>query len=278
MKKFFRENGGLILIIAVLLAAVLGVTGAIFNVNPVSNILGVITTPFRDGLNAVANWMEDGYNYAFRYEELEEENQRLRERVAELEQDAREYEDAVSQNARLRNLLGLQERRFDFEFEEATVTVRSSTNWESVFTINKGSSSQVEVGDCVVDEYGNLVGVINEVQLNWSTLATVVDASTELGGRIVRTDDTAVLEGDFSLMRQGLLRLSYLPEDTELISGDQITTSGVGTRYPSGLVVGSIQSVLTDDSGLSRYAEVVPAADLENVKYVYVIKSFDVVE
>lgn len=278
MKKFFRENGGLILIIAVLLAAVLGVTGAIFNVNPVSNILGVITTPFRDGLNAVANWMEDGYNYAFRYEELEEENQRLRERVAELEQDAREYEDAVSQNARLRNLLGLQERRSDFEFEEATVTVRSSTNWESVFTINKGSSSQVEVGDCVVDEYGNLVGVINEVQLNWSTLATVVDASTELGGRIVRTDDTAVLEGDFSLMRQGLLRLSYLPEDTELISGDQITTSGVGTRYPSGLVVGSIQSVLTDDSGLSRYAEVVPAADLENVKYVYVIKSFDVVE
>ncbi len=278
MKKFFRENGGLILIIAVLLAAVLGVTGAIFNVNPVSNILGVLTTPFRDGLNAVANWMEDGYNYAFRYEELEEENQRLRERVAELEQDAREYEDAVSQNARLRNLLGLQERRFDFEFEEATVTVRSSTNWESVFTINKGSSSQVEVGDCVVDEYGNLVGVINEVQLNWSTLATVVDASTELGGRIVRTDDTAVLEGDFSLMRQGLLRLSYLPEDTELISGDQITTSGVGTRYPSGLVVGSIQSVLTDDSGLSRYAEVVPAADLENVKYVYVIKSFDVVE
>lgn len=278
MKKFFRENGGLILIIAVLLAAVLGVTGAIFNVNPVSNILGVLTTPFRDGLNAVANWMEDGYNYAFRYEELEEENQRLRERVAELEQDAREYEDAVSQNARLRNLLGLQERRSDFEFEEATVTVRSSTNWESVFTINKGSSSQVEVGDCVVDEYGNLVGVINEVQLNWSTLATVVDASTELGGRIVRTDDTAVLEGDFSLMRQGLLRLSYLPEDTELISGDQITTSGVGTRYPSGLVVGSIQSVLTDDSGLSRYAEVVPAADLENVKYVYVIKSFDVVE
>ena len=278
MKKFFRENGGLILIIAVLLAAVLGVTGAIFNVNPVSNILGVLTTPFRDGLNAVANWMEDGYNYAFRYEELEEENQRLRERVAELEQDAREYEDAVSQNARLRNLLGLQERRSDFEFEEATVTVRSSTNWQSVFTINKGSSSQVEVGDCVVDEYGNLVGVINEVQLNWSTLATVVDASTELGGRIVRTDDTAVLEGDFSLMRQGLLRLSYLPEDTELISGDQITTSGVGTRYPSGLVVGSIQSVLTDDSGLSRYAEVVPAADLENVKYVYVIKSFDVVE
>ena len=225
MKKFFRENGGLILIIAVLLAAVLGVTGAIFNVNPVSNILGVLTTPFRDGLNAVANWMEDGYNYAFRYEELEGENQRLRERVAELEQDAREYEDAVSQNARLRNLLGLQERRSDFEFEEATVTVRASTNWESVFTINKGSSSQVEVGDCVVDEYGNLVGVINEVQLNWSTLATVVDASTELGGRIVRTDDTAVLEGDFSLMRQGLLRLSYLPEDTELISGDQITTS-----------------------------------------------------
>ena len=172
----------------------------------------------------------------------------------------------------------MAERRADFDFEDATVTARAASNWSATLTINKGSSVDVAVGDCVVDQYGNLVGVINAVGYNWATLATVADPSTEIGGRIPRTDDEAVLEGDFTLMREGRLKLSYLPENTVPISGDQVTTSGLGDQYPAGLVVGTIESIHTEASGLTRYAVVKPAADLENIRYVFVIKSFDVVQ
>ena len=278
MKQFFRQNGILIVIIAVLLAAIIGVCSAIFGMSPLSNVLGVHSTPFRAGVDAVASWVEDRYNYAFRYDELLAENESLRQQVADLQEEIRAAQDANRQNELYRELLNLAERRADFDLEDATVTVRATSNWSSTLTINKGSSVDVAVGDCVVDQYGNLVGVITEVGYNWSTLATVVDPSTEIGGRIPRTDDEAVLEGDFTLMGEGRLKLSYLPENTVPISGDQVTTSGLGDQYPAGLVVGTIESIHTEASGLTRYAVVEPAADLENIKYVFVIKSFDVVQ
>lgn len=278
MKQFFRQNGILVVIIAVLLAAIIGVCSAIFGMSPLSNVLGVLSTPFRAGVDAVASWVEDRYNYAFRYDELLAENESLRQQVADLQEEIRAAQDANRQNELYRELLNLAERRADFDLEDATVTVRATSNWSSTLTINKGSSVDVAVGDCVVDQYGNLVGVITEVGYNWSTLATVVDPSTEIGGRIPRTDDEAVLEGDFTLMGEGRLKLSYLPENTVPISGDQVTTSGLGDQYPAGLVVGTIESIHTEASGLTRYAVVEPAADLENIKYVFVIKSFDVVQ
>ena len=74
MKQFFRQNGILIVIIAVLLAAIIGVCSAIFGMSPLSNVLGVLSTPFRAGVDAVASWVEDRYNYAFSYDELLAEN------------------------------------------------------------------------------------------------------------------------------------------------------------------------------------------------------------
>lgn len=277
MKDFLRQNGILLIIIAALLAAILGVTSALLGFNPLSNLLGIVATPFRAAVSAASEWVEERYDYSFRYEELVEENAALKQRIAELEEEIRQAEDANRQNELFRELIGLAEKRADFDFEDATITARATSNWSSTLTINKGTNVEIAEGDCVVDAYGNLVGVITEVGFNYSVISTVIDVSTEMGGRIPRTDDNAVLEGDFTLMREGCLKLSYLPENSQPLSGDQITTSGLGDVYPSGLVVGTVQSIHTEADGLSRYAVVAPAADLENLRYVFVIKDFDVV-
>ena len=130
------------------------------------------------------------------------------------------------------------------------------------------------LNDCVIDQYGNLVGVVTEVGSNWALVSTVLDPDVELGGRVARTDDEAILEGDFALMLEGLLKLSYLPEDTQLVSGDQVITSGLGEVFPEGLVVGNVTGLFTEADGISRYAQVEPAADLDSVRYVYVITDF----
>lgn len=278
MKQFFRNNGALILIAAVLLAAVLAVGAFILGGDPLADVLGVITTPFRSLSSAAAEWVEERYDRAFRYDALEESNEELKSRVADLEKLERDYEDAVRQNELYRELLGLAQKRSDFVFEEATVTQRTTSSWARTATLNKGSKQDVEENDCVVDQYGNLVGIVTEVDYNSCVMSYVTDAEVELGGRVARTDDAAILEGDFTLMLDGRLKLSYLPEDTELISGDQITTSGLGLVYPAGLVVGTIESIHTEANGLDRYAVVRPAADLDGQKYVFIIKEFDVVE
>ena len=280
MKDFLRHNGILILIIAVLLAAITAVASYALKgtANPLSNALGVVTTPIRNGVSSFVGWAEGVYNYSFRYQELEEENQRLRSQIAELEKQAREGEAASKENEQLRELLDLRAKRSDFVFESARITARSTSNWASTLTLSKGSAQDVAAGDCVVDAAGNLVGIIDEVGSNYSVMITVVDANLQLGGIVSRTDSTAMLEGDFTLMQNGRLKMTYLPENTELLTGDLVLTSGLTGIYPSGLVVGTIESLHTDPSGMSRYAVLVPYADLNSLVEVFIIKEFDIVE
>ena len=158
------------------------------------------------------------------------------------------------------------------------MTERSTVNWESTLTLDKGSSADVEAGDCVITETGVLVGVVSKVGYNWSTVSTVIDTGIEMGGIVSRTYSAGIVEGSFDLMSQGKLRLSYLPEGAQLVSGDEVLTSGRGDVYPSGLVVGQVEGVFTDPSGQSRYAVVVPEAQLDNLIEVFVIKDFEIVE
>lgn len=280
MKDFFRNNGLIILVIAVLLAALTAVGSyALQGVpSPLGNVLGVVTAPVRNGISALAGWAEGVYNYSFRYDELQAENDRLKAEIAELEAAAREGEADSKENERLRELLELRPKNRSFDLESATVTARSSTNWASTLTLSKGSDQGVAAGDCVVDSAWNLVGIIEAVGTNWSTMLTVVDANLEMGAFLSRTESIAILEGDFALMAEGKLKLTYLPENTELITGDLVLTSSMGGNYPSDLVVGSIESIHTDASGISRYAVIAPAADLDSLVQVFIIKDFDIVE
>lgn len=280
MRDFFRNNGLLLLIAALLLALVTAVGGMLFGgfADPLSNLVGVITTPVRNGVSAFAAWTEERYNAAFEREQLKTENEALKLRIAELEREARAAESALQENQHLRSLLELRPSQREFDLESATVTARSSSNWESSFTISKGSSSGIEPGDCVTDEYWNLVGIVSQVGENWATVSTLIDSDMELGGQLSRTGEAAILEGDFALMGEGKLKLSYLPETSELIAGDLVTTSGRGGVYPPGLVAGHVEEVHTEASGMTRYAVVQPEADLEGLKQAFVIKSFEIVE
>ena len=280
MKDFFRNNGGLILIAAILLTLVTAVVSALLGggANPLANLAGIVTSPIRGGISAVAGWAEERYNDAFEREQLKEDYEELKRRVAELEAKEREYEAAIQENERYRSLLDLRPKNTEFDLESATVTARSTSNWNSTLTISKGSAMGVAAGACVVDQYWNLVGVVAEVGENWAYVRTLVDSGTELGGQISRTGGAAILEGDFALMGEGKLKLTYLPENAELISGDLITTSGRGGVYPPGLPAGHVEEVRTDASGMNRYAVLIPETDLDALQQVFVIRSFEVVE
>ena len=71
---------------------------------------------------------------------------------------------------------------------------------------------------------------------------------------------------------------SYLPENADLVSGDEVLTSGRGGVYPAGLLVGTVDTVHTDDSGMTLYAVITPTADLTDLQQVFVITDFDIVE
>ena len=278
MKDFLKRNGLWVLFAVAVIAVSLAVMSFFTTTSsPLANAAQVITSPFRTAFTAVADWFNDKQAYYADYKALEEENQELKDQIAKMERSVRQAEADSAENERLRELLNLRPQEEKWELESATILERSSSNWTRSFTLSKGTDCGISVYDAVITSEGFLVGTVSEVGTNWCTVLCITDTDTSLGALVFRTDEIGVAEGDFQLMDQSKLKLSYLSPDAQLLNGDLIVTSGLGGFLPSGLVIGSVEEVQKDDSGASSYAVLVPEADLDSLTEVAVIKSFDIV-
>jgi len=279
LREFLEKHGLWILAAAAVIAVGLSVLSYFASTSTVlDNAAGIAASPFRAAAAGVSRWLEDKRHYYADYSDLLAENQALREEVAELRANARQVERDREENAMLRELLGLREQRRDFVFESAMVLERNANNWARTMTLSCGTAHGVAVDNVVVSSEGYLIGIVSEVGYNWCTVQSIVDADVELGALLYRTGDVAIAEGDFSLMQEGKLKLSYLPGGTPLLVGDYIVTSGLGGYYPSNIVIGTVESVETGDNGLAQYAVLTPMLDLDELTEVFVIKSFEIVE
>ena len=278
MKNFLKNNGLWVLFAAAVIAVALALMSVFSNTSsPLANLANTIASPFRSAYTAVAEWFNDKQKYYRDYTALEEENALLRRQIAAMEAEIRQAREDSAENERLRDLLNLQEERPDLteDIVLAAVTEHAVSNWEATLTISRGTNDSLEVGDCVMDENGAMVGTVSAVGTNWATILTLVDTDTSLGAQVFRTGDLGVAQGNFSLMGENRLRLDYLPADCDLLGGDLVVTSGLGGFYPAGLVIGSVEEVQLDDSGASSYAVLVPAVDFSALQQVVVIRSFD---
>ena len=232
--------------------------------------------PLQKAATVTAQWLESIYGYIYKYDQLKAENEQLRTQLAEAQAQAREGQEALAENERYRDLLGFTQRHTDFELEPANVVSYGASNWSSTLTLSKGSDSGIEVGDCVMNESGALVGQVIETGSTWATVRTVIDVDMSVGGYISGSGATAMVLGDFTLMQQGCVRFGYLAEGTSIFTGDTVLTSGKGGAFPAGLVVTSTD-VRTEAGGQQTYGVITPACDLGELLQVFVIKDFDVV-
>ena len=279
MKEFIKGKGLLIGIIAVVISAVTLVSAyfASDKSSVFANTVGVVMHPVEKGIASGVGLLEDLYGYMYNYDLIVEENEALKEENARLAELEREAEAAIDENSQLRQQLDLKERTLTYDTENATVTSWTASNWGSSFTISKGSSNNIEVDDPVIDSAGNLVGQVTEVGATWATVSTVYDTSTNLGAT-AGGDVSAMAIGDFNLMKQGQLRLSYVPSGSSLVIGDTVLTSGAGEVFPRGLVIGEIADVQKEPSGATDYAVIEPATDFASLSLVFVIKEFEFIE
>jgi len=68
-----------------------------------------------------------------------------------------------------------------------------------------------------------------------------------------------------------LCRMDFIVKEADLLPGDEVVTSGLGGVYPAGLLIGYVEKAYLDRSGLYQYADIVPAADLRSLEFVFIV-------
>lgn len=273
MRHFFSTRVRVVLILALLVTVGLVVASSLTGMSVPSMVVQGALKPIRAGANALANQAEEIYDYIFRYEALKAENEALREEIAQMREESNQADFIARENDRLRDLLELKKTKEDFELVDSYIISRSSTDWNSTFTLDKGSSAGIEVGMVAITANSEVVGLVTETGYNYSVVKTVLDSSLEISATIASNGYSGMVQGGYSTGAEGLLRMNYLPSSAVIRNHDQVVTSG-STVYPRNLILGYVIDAGLSDTGVAKYAILDPAADIDNLEQVFVLTDY----
>ena len=111
MKRFFKFRVFGFFVIAVIIAAVtLIAVNTRGNPGIFTNTLTSLSKPFRTVAVSVVKTFESFYGYIYKYDTVQDENERLNDEIARLQKEYRDYIDVSNENERLRELLNLKDR------------------------------------------------------------------------------------------------------------------------------------------------------------------------
>lgn len=275
MKRFFTSRVFAVIIVAVLLTVILAVTSSLTGKDSSSSLMQSILTPFRTGASYLTDRAEDIYNYIFEYESLLAENQKLKDQLSQLEDDARRADSLARENDRLRAMLEFTELNPEYDFTEGYIISWSSNDWSNTFTINRGEDAGIAPGMCAITANGELVGLVDEVGSNYSVIKSVLDSSLEISANIASSGYNGMVQGGYASGLDGYLRMNYLPSSATIRNNDQVVTTG-STVYPRDLVLGYVIDAGFDATGVAKYALLEPAANVNSLEQVFILTNYNI--
>ena len=237
------------------------------------DIAGIFITPVQNFVSTISSKGGNIVDVFTEHDKLIAENEKLENELASAAQAIRDAEEYKLENESYRDILGIKEKNPEFVFEQALIVASEQSGYSHSYTLNRGSVSGVKRRDLVITAQG-VVGYVSEVGTTWCKVTTLLDSSCEIGVLITRTQDIGVLEGDFSLAKDGFCKVAYLSNEVQLNSGDSVVTSGIGGVFPSGLLIGYVGEIKPEAHGISQYAVTTPAVNFNELKNVFIITDF----
>ncbi len=274
MRHFFSTRVRVVLILALLLTGALGILSAVTGSSIPSIVVQGVLTPLRAGANALTEQAEQMYNYMFRYEALQAENDALKAEIAAMREDNLLADSISRENERLRDLLNLTAANEDYSLVDGYIISRNSTDWTSAFTVNKGTIHGIATGMCAITENGEVIGLVTEVGTNYCIIKTILDSSLEVSATIASSGYSGMVQGGYASGQDNLLRMEYLPSSAVIRNRDQVVTSG-STVYPRNLIIGHVVDAGMGDTGVNKYAILQPAADIKNLEQVFILTGYN---
>jgi rod shape-determining protein MreC len=139
-----------------------------------------------------------------------------------------------------------------------------------VLVIDKGEKDGVKAGEAVVVK-DNLVGKIEKVSKNFSTVILVTNLASSFTVKTMQTQAEGVLKGQGG----GRMILDNVLLSDNLQKGDMVLTAGNvnenGAGFLPNLIVGKIQNVSKNASDLFQKAEIQSLLSLTKINMVFVI-------
>lgn len=228
-------------------------------VAPLQSGTARVTKPFRDAWN----WTGDLFS-------AKSENAKLQTELEQLRAGLAKELTTQDENVQLRALVALRNDKIfpgSTQLVTARVVARSATAWYSTVKIDAGSSSGVAVYDAVVSGAG-LVGRVTKVGADASQVTLITDQQSSVDAMVQPGGAQGIISGSVT----GDVTLQYVDKNARVKVGQFVVTSGLqGSVFVSGIPIGQIESVGSQEVELYQSISVIPFVDFRKLDLVQVV-------
>ena len=211
--------------------------------DPSAKIMGVMASPLR-GIELIFSSIGDRSTAYSKNQELTAEVERLREiehRVLDMELKLKIYE----------NLMEIDNGADD---QIAKTVARTVNEKHGPFAhsalINAGRDKQVQLGHAVATSDG-LIGHIVRVGRSSARVLLLNDLNSQISVMSQRSQSRAIMIGTNS----DKPRLDYISRQGDWLSGDRVVTSGDDGILPSGIKIGTVETLETQQLVVNLFTD-----------------------
>lgn len=176
--------------------------------------------------------------------------------------------DIQKENDELRKELSLPLRK-RFDMISAAVIAKDAANRGKWIIIAAGSIDGVSKGMAVVAVPGVMIGVVDEVYPRSARVMLLSHPESAIPGRIAGQNTRGIVRGEHGLG----MKFGMVSQTDTMQNGDFVVTDNLEEKIPSGLLIGTAQSVGPSPDHLFLEASIVLSFRVESLRFVSVIRT-----
>jgi rod shape-determining protein MreC len=235
--------------------------------------------PLQRAVSTVTRPVGDFFSGLAHLPSLERENTDLKNQVADLQTQIANSGDVQERLQTLTDLLGLKQELFPAGVP-AIVIGNGVSNFEWSITIDKGTDDGVQVGQPVVAGSAaspRLVGLVSTVTSISATVELLIDQNFGVAGRLSPSRATGLVQGqgEQDPRMDGISQDANIDPTTGPVQVFTVSyeINGQHGRYPPGILIGEVSSVIQSTNALEKAVTVRPAVDFSALEYVLVLRT-----
>lgn len=224
-----------------------------------------VAAPVQKALAFPADLVRDGWSRYVALLDLRDQNDRLRHRIAELEEENLQFREALVASERLSRVAEMRGAQA-LPMRPAEVVGQDISPWFRSVLLNRGYSQGVRSGMPVVTGRG-VVGLVTATAPHAARTMLLLDRQSAIDAIVQRSRARGIVRG------QGTERLEFVfvVRGDDVRVGDVVITSGLGGAYPKALRIGEVVEVSTREDRLVHKAVLRPAVDFGRLEQVFVM-------
>jgi rod shape-determining protein MreC len=224
--------------------------------------------------NELTGWMNSKYSKVDNYFHLNQESDRIHRLndslINLLKGNFLNPDTAIraAQDSLPFDTLGERRR---YIWREALVVSNSVSSERNYIQINRGSKQGIRDNMGVLNSDLSLVGIVVNTSENFSQVMSLLHVKNNVNAIMKRSGNSGTISWDGK--NPLYLTMTGVPASDSIARGDTVLTGTYSLSFPPLKMVGTVESIVKDNSSSFYVLKIRTAANFENLQHVFVVEN-----